>query len=98
MAAAGCLREGYRLFLLNKTKLWLRWWMEGGTEGFSQTLQNHKGSMRAGDVGELGLSDCAVSLENMLPKSEIRAVYSCLNMARYGIAWGSIGAAMDCYG
>jgi len=71
--------------------------VERGTEGFSQTFQNHKGSMRAGDVGELGFSDCAVPLENMLPKSEIRAVYSCLNVARYGIAWGSIGAAMDCY-
>jgi len=71
--------------------------VERGTEGFSQTFQNHKGSMRAGDVGELGFSDCAVPLENMLPKSEIRSVYSCLNMARYGIAWGSIGAAMDCY-
>lgn len=78
--------EGIRGFLV-----------ERGREGFSQTFQSRKGSMRAGDVGELGFTDCAVPMEDMLPKSDIRAIYSCLNLARYGIAWGSIGAAMDCY-
>lgn len=72
--------------------------VERGTEGFSQTFQNHKGSMRAGDVGELGFSDCAIPAANMLPQGAgLKAVFSCLNQARYGIAWGSIGAAMDCY-
>ncbi len=72
--------------------------VERGTEGFSQSFQHRKGSMRAGDVGELGFSDCAVPATNMLPHGVgLRAVFSCLNQARYGIAWGSIGAAMSCY-
>lgn len=72
--------------------------VERGTEGFSQSFQHRKGSMRAGDVGELGFSDCAVPATNMLPQGVgLRAVFSCLNQARYGIAWGSIGAAMSCY-
>lgn len=72
--------------------------VERGTEGFTQTSQDRKGAMRAGDVGELGFSDCAVPAENMLPKaSGLRSIFMCLNQARYGIAWGAIGAAMDCY-
>lgn len=72
--------------------------VERGTKGFSQTFQNRKGSMRAGDVGELGFSDCVVPAANMLPQGVgLKAVFSCLNQARYGIAWGSIGAAMSCY-
>lgn len=79
--------EGIRGFLV-----------ERGTEGFSQTFQQRKGSMRVGNVGELGFSDCAVPAQNMLPgATRLRAVFSCLNQARYGIAWGAIGAAMDCY-
>jgi len=72
--------------------------VEQGTEGFSQTFQRCKGSMRAGEVGELILTDCRIPFENMLPNAEqIKSVYMCLNQARYGIAWGAIGAAMDCY-
>ena len=72
--------------------------VERGTEGFSQAFQNHKGSMRAGDVGELGFSDCAIPAENILPKTDgVRSTFMCLNQARYGIACGVIGAAMDCY-
>jgi len=72
--------------------------VERGTEGFSQTFQARKGSMRASDVGELGFSDCRVPSESMLPEAKgLRAPFSCLNQARYGIAWGAIGAAMDCY-
>jgi len=72
--------------------------VERGTEGFSQTFQARKGSMRASDVGELAFSDCKVPLESMLPEANgLRAPFSCLNQARYGIAWGAIGAAMDCY-
>ncbi len=72
--------------------------VERGTEGFSQTFQNHKGSMRAGDVGELGFSDCVILSDNILPKTEgLRSTFMCLNQARYGIACGAIGAAMDCY-
>jgi len=72
--------------------------VERGTEGFSQTFQARKGSMRASDVGELGFSDCRVPSESMLPEAKgLRAPFSCLNQARYGISWGAIGAAMDCY-
>lgn len=79
--------EGIRGFLV-----------ERGTEGFSQSFQSRKGSMRAGDVGELGFSDCRIPAENILPKSEgIKSAFSCLNLARYGISWGALGAAMDCY-
>ncbi len=72
--------------------------VEQGTEGFTQTFQGKKGSMRAGDVGSLALSDCRVKAENMLPKAtSIKHVFMCLNQARYGIAWGAMGAAMSCY-
>ena len=72
--------------------------VERGTEGFTQTFQSNKGSMRAGDVGSLALSDCRVKSENMLPKaSGLKPALMCLNQARYGIAWGAIGAAMSCY-
>jgi len=72
--------------------------VERGTEGYSQSLHSRKGSMRAGDVGELAFSDCRISKENILPKSAgIRSAFSCLNIARYGISWGVVGVAMDCY-
>lgn len=72
--------------------------IERGTEGFTQTFQGHKGAMRAGDVGELSFNNCIVSDENVLPQARgLRAALNCLDMARYAIAWGSIGAAMDCY-
>jgi glutaryl-CoA dehydrogenase len=79
--------EGVRGFLV-----------EPGTEGFSRTFQSRKGSMRASDVGELGFSDCRIPFENMLPNVKgLSAPLSCLSQARYGISWGAIGVAMDCY-
>ena len=72
--------------------------VEKGTPGFEQRLTRKKGSMRAGDVGELILNDCTVPLDNMLPSSGgLKSPLSCLNQARYGISWGALGAAMDCY-
>ncbi len=72
--------------------------VERGTEGFSQTAQDRKGSMRASDVGELGFSDCRVPLENEMPNVKgLSSPLSCLSQARYGISWGAIGVAMDCY-
>jgi len=72
--------------------------VERGTEGFTQTSQDRKGSMRAGDVGELGFSDCRIPVENLLPQSGgLKSPLSCLAQARYGISWGAIGVAMDCY-
>ncbi len=72
--------------------------VESGTEGFFQSGIYEKGSMRAGGVGELGFVDCKVPEENRLPKAEgLKAPLMCLDMARYGISWGAIGAAEDCY-
>lgn len=72
--------------------------VEKGTKGFKQAIITKKGSMRAGDVGELYLSDCRVPEENRLPNAlGIKAPLSCLDQARYGISWGALGAAIDCY-
>ncbi|MEM0202639.1 MAG: acyl-CoA dehydrogenase [Archaeoglobaceae archaeon] len=72
--------------------------VERGTKGFKQSAITKKGSMRAGDVGELYLSDCRVPEENRLPNAVgLRSALSCLDQARFGISWGAIGAAMDCY-
>ncbi len=72
--------------------------VERGTKGFKQSLISKKGSMRAGDVGELYLMDCRIPEENRLPNAVgIRAPLSCLDQARYGISWGALGAAIDCY-
>ncbi len=72
--------------------------VERGTEGFYQTDILEKGSMRAGGVGELGFVNCVVPEENRLPEAVgLKAPLSCLDMARYGISWGAIGAATDCY-
>jgi glutaryl-CoA dehydrogenase len=72
--------------------------VERGTTGFTQSFQSRKGSMRAGDVGELAFSDCRIPAGNILPQSEgIKSAFSCLNVGRYGISWGALGAAMDCY-
>lgn len=69
-----------------------------GTKGFKQALIRKKGSMRAGDVGELYLSDCRVPEENRIPNAiGLRAPLSCLDQARFGISWGALGAAIDCY-
>ncbi len=72
--------------------------VERGTPGFS-TLDIHgKFSMRASITSELSLQDCQIPLANKLPgASGIRGPLSCLTQARYGIAWGAIGAGMACY-
>ncbi|HDN74139.1 MAG TPA: acyl-CoA dehydrogenase [Archaeoglobus sp.] len=72
--------------------------VEKEMEGFHQYAITKKGSMRAGGVGEIGLVNCKVPEENRLPGAVgLRPGLSCLDQARYGIAWGSIGAAMDCF-
>ena len=72
--------------------------VERGMKGFQQNPITRKGSMRAGGVGEIGLVNCRVPEENRLPEAlGLRAPLSCLDQARYGISWGAIGAAMDCY-
>ncbi|MCS7121139.1 MAG: acyl-CoA dehydrogenase [Archaeoglobaceae archaeon] len=72
--------------------------VEKGMQGFKQAAIVKKGSMRAGGVGELYLSNCRVPEENRLPDAVgLRTALSCLDQARFGIAWGAIGAAIDCY-
>ncbi len=72
--------------------------VERGTPGFSQSAITQKGSMRAGGVGELGFVNCRIPEKNLLPNSGgLKSPLMCLNQARYGISWGALGAAMDCY-
>jgi len=67
-------------------------------EGFSTPETHDKWSLRASATGELIFQDVKVPKENILPnKSGLGAPLGCLDSARYGIAWGAIGAAMDCY-
>jgi len=80
--------EGIRGFLMEKE-----------TTGFSATFMRGKGSLRASTVSQLFFDDCKIPKENLLPGTEIglKAALFCLNHARYGIAWGVLGAAMACY-
>ncbi len=72
--------------------------VEKGTPGFTASDQHGKFSLRASVTSELGFQDCRVPLENLLPGSSgLKSPLMCLNQARYGIAWGGLGAAMDCY-
>ncbi|MEM8963808.1 MAG: acyl-CoA dehydrogenase family protein, partial [Acidobacteriota bacterium] len=79
--------EGIRGFLVEK-----------GTPGFTSTDQHGKFSLRASTTSEHGFHDCRVPADAILPKTTgLKNALMCLNQARYGIAWGGIGAAMDCY-
>jgi glutaryl-CoA dehydrogenase len=72
--------------------------VERGMEGFTTPETHNKWSLRASATGELIFDNVKVPKENLLPgKSGLSAPLSCLDSARYGIAWGAIGAAMDCY-
>lgn len=67
-------------------------------KGFSTPETHNKWSLRASATGELIFQDVKVPKDNILPnKSGLGAPLGCLDSARYGIAWGAIGAAMDCY-
>lgn len=72
--------------------------IERGMQGFSTPETHNKWSLRASATGELIFNNVKVPKENLLPnKSGLGAPLGCLDSARYGIAWGAIGAAMDCY-
>lgn len=72
--------------------------VERGMEGFTTPETHHKWSLRASATGELIFDNVKVPKENLLPnKTGLGAPLGCLDSARYGIAWGVIGAAMDCY-
>jgi glutaryl-CoA dehydrogenase len=79
--------EGIRGFLVEK-----------GTPGYSSSDQHGKFSLRASTTSELGFHDCRVPAGAILPRTTgLKNALMCLTQARYGIAWGGIGAAMDCY-
>ena len=79
--------EGIRGFLVEK-----------GTPGYTATDQHGKFSLRASVTSELGFQGCRIPAENILPGAlGLKGPLMCLNQARYGIAWGGLGAAMDCY-
>jgi len=72
--------------------------VERGTPGFETPEIKGKLSLRASVTGEIVLNNCAIPLENQLPGAEgLKAPLSCLTQARYGINWGVVGAAIDCY-
>ena len=72
--------------------------VERGMEGLSTPETHGKWSLRASATGELIFDNVKVPKENLLPgKNGLGAPLGCLDSARYGIAWGAIGAAMDCY-
>ena len=72
--------------------------VERGTAGFTTSDVHHKLSLRASVTSELHFEDCRVATENMLPNIRgLRGPLSCLDEARYGIAWGATGAARACY-
>jgi glutaryl-CoA dehydrogenase len=72
--------------------------VERGMEGFTTPETHNKWSLRASATGELIFQDVKVPKANILPgRSGLGAPLSCLDSARFGIAWGAVGAAMDCY-
>lgn len=72
--------------------------VEKGMKGFSAPETHGKWSLRASVTGELVFDNVSVPKENLLPNVQgLKGPLSCLSSARYGIAWGVIGAAMDCY-
>lgn len=72
--------------------------VEKGTKGFSAPETKHKMSLRASSTGELVFEDAFVPDENVFPEIKgLKGPFMCLNSARYGIAWGAVGAAEFCY-
>ncbi len=72
--------------------------VEKGTPGFESRDYHNKHSLRASVTSELFLDDCRISAENLLPgTSGLKHALACLTQARYGIAWGAVGAAMNCF-
>ncbi len=72
--------------------------VERGMEGFSTPETHNKWSLRTSATGELIFQDVKVPKENLLPQADgLRGPLTCLDSARYGIAWGAVGAAMDAY-
>ena len=72
--------------------------VERGMEGFTTPTTHGKWSLRASATGELVFDNVKIPKENILPNIKgLKGPLGCLSKARYGIAWGTLGAAMDCY-
>ncbi|MEO8504033.1 MAG: acyl-CoA dehydrogenase family protein [Acidobacteriota bacterium] len=72
--------------------------VEKGTPGFTSSDQHGKFSLRASTTSELGFHDCKIPGDAILPDAAgLKGPLSCLTQARYGIAWGGLGSAMECY-
>lgn len=72
--------------------------VESSRAGFKARETKHKLSLRASVTSELFFEDCLIPEENILPKSGgLKSPLSCLTQARYGISWGAVGAAMNCF-
>ena len=72
--------------------------VERGTKGYSTSDIHNKWSMRASVTSSLSFADCRIPESQRLPGAlGLKAALSCLSQARYGIGWGGVGAAMDCY-
>jgi glutaryl-CoA dehydrogenase len=108
--ADGYLLNGAKMWITNGTiadvaLVWAKldgivhgFLVEKGTAGFSAPEMKGKHSLRASITSELVLQDVLIPKENILPGgSGLRLPLSCLNQARYGIAWGALGAAVACY-
>src|SRR5699024_9154597 len=72
--------------------------LDKGMEGFDQKEITNKWSLRASETGQLFFDQVFIAEDQLLPKvNSMKGPLSCLNSARFGIAWGAIGAAIDCY-
>lgn len=72
--------------------------VEKGMPGFTAPETHHKWSLRASVTGEMVFEDVKIPKENIFPTIRgLKGPLMCLNSARYGIAWGAVGAAIDCY-
>ena len=106
----GWLLNGGKMWITNGTiadvaVVWARtddgirgFLVERGTKGFASKGVHGKLSLRASDTGELLFENCLIPEDNILPGTTgLKSALMCLTQARYGIAWGVLGAAMDCY-
>jgi len=108
--AEGWLLNGSKMWITNATLadvavVWAKtdqgirgFLVEKDIKGFQSKALEGKFSLRASDTGELVFDDCLLSNDRLLPQATgLKAPLSCLNEARYGIAWGAMGAASACY-
>ncbi|MBI4613360.1 MAG: acyl-CoA dehydrogenase family protein [Planctomycetes bacterium] len=106
----GWVLDGTKMWITNGTMadvavVWARtkdgirgFLVEKGTPGFAAKIQKGKWSLRASDTSELHFDRCEIPEENLLPGTEgVKNALMCLTQARYGIAWGAIGAARFCF-